>query len=794
MADQAPLFIPFPETETKEAQPSFISIPEPAKPTDTGLAGYQAAVEKYRPEASKQASEASAFETYMPRATQIPLVGPMYSRAISAASAALGQGEGGSFSERERNIYAGRQAYEEELRRRAGYGSLPARVAEGAAGIAATPIGGIAKPTQALIEKGVEKVAPYLPAGVSKILGKSAPTTGQVVESGIVGGGSSLAETKPGETAEEMRSRTALGTVIGAGAPVVAKGAMYAARPVANVVESIFAPNTAALRDVAARSGKEGAKPINVDLFSPEEFALRVGSSAPAKLTDVAGSKGLLEAAAARFGQDDPRVRAINTQLNDRIQNQSGFIGETIDRGFSARAGQPVVLDAVARRDASDALARANNAPLYKAAYSNPNAASISDSRIINFLNTNEGRAAYEWAENQAKMRASFNASGQGAPPVQNPFVISKNNQVELAPGNSGANLEFLDLVKRGTQVPRTTLQRSGDTTGLQTFDTQVREFTDLLKTTVPEYGAALSSAGKFIRGNNAFEAGENLYGLMVGPRGSGDLSRQAKNFQKFTADEKQLFREGFGTWLKENPTQAAALFKGGTPNTAEFKKIAKDLFGDVAFKEIDAGMRVARVSSLINAINAQPSLLDKIIPNSAAGLIGAGGGTAGAVSALRDQLPQIATHPITGLIATTAAIGTGANRVATTRKLDALLNMASSPDRDTAFKAAETLQKIAAGDTKLDKRLSLIENKLSTYLAQTHMLGPNVPGVGPTKFEERRQGRASGGKVSSSSIADRLITAAESAKRMSNKATEPLLRTSDESIARALEIANRHI
>lgn len=793
MAEPAPLFIPFPETEVKES-PSLIPIPEPATPTDPGLAGYQAAVEKYRPDASRRAAEASAFETYMPRATQIPFVGPLYSRAISAGSAALGQGEGETFSERERSIYARQQAYDEEMRRRAGYGSLPARVIEGAAGLVATPMGEIARPTQALIEKGLQKAAPYLPAGASSFLGKSAPMSGQVVESGLVGGASALAETKPGETAEEMASRAALGTVIGAGAPVVAKGAMYAARPVANVAESIFAPNTAALRDVASRSGKEGAKPINVDLFSPEEFSLRVGSSAPAKLTDVAGSKGLLEAAAARFGQDDPRVKAINSQLNDRLQNQSGFIGETIDRGFSARAGQPVVLDAVARRDASDALARANNAPLYNAAYSNPNAASISDNKIINFLNTNEGRLAYEWAENQAKMRSGFSVLGQAPSLVQNPFVISKNNQIELAPGASGASLEFLDLVKRGTQVPRNLLQRSGDTTGLQALDTQVKGFTQLLKDKVPEYGDALSSAGKFIRGNNAFEAGENLYGLMVGPRGSGDLRKQINNFAKFTPDEKQLYREGFGTWLKENPKQAAALFKGGTPDTAEFRRLTKNLLGDVAFKEIDAGMRVARVSSLINAINAQPSLLDKIIPNSAAGFIGTGGGTLGAVSALRDQLPQVATHPITGLIAATAAIGTGANRAATTRKLDALLNMASSPDRDTAFKAAETLQKIAAGDTKLDKRLSLIENKLSTYLAQTHMLEPNVPGVGPLGFEERRQGRATGGKVSSSSIADRLITAAESAKRMSNKATEPLLRTSDESIARALEIANRHI
>lgn len=793
MADQAPLFIPFPETETKEAQPSFISIPDPAKPTDTGLAGYQAAVEKYRPEASKQASEASAFETYMPRATQIPLVGPLYSRAISAASAALGQGEGETFSERERNIYAGRQAYEEELRRKAGYGSLPARVLEGGAGIYATPMGGIAKPTQALIEKGIEKAAPYLPAGVSKILGKSAPMTGQVVESGIVGGTSSLAETKPGETAEEMRSRTALGTVIGAGAPVVAKGAMYAASPFSKLAESIADPKTAALRDLAARAEKEGAKPVNVELFSPQEFALRVGSSAPPKLTDVAGSKGLLEAATARFGPDDPRVKAINEQLRERLENQSGFIGTTIDRGFSARAGQPVVLDAVARRDASDALARANNAPLYKAAYSNPSAASISDSRIINFLNTNEGRAAYEWAENQAKMRASFNASGQGAPPVQNPFVISKNNQVELAPGNSGANLEFLDLVKRGTQVPRTTLQRSGDTTGLQTFDTQVREFTDLLKTTVPEYGAALSSAGKFIRGNNAFEAGENLYGLMVGPRGSGDLKTQIKNFSNFTTDEKQLYREGFGTWLKENPKQAAALFKGGTPETKEFRRLTNNLLGDAAFKEIDAGMRVARVSSLIDAINAQPSLLQKMGVSPGTALVG-GTGAAGVLSNFSSQIPQAATHPLSTIVAGVTAVGLGANRVATTRKLEALLEMASSTDRGVAAKAAETLQQIAAGNTKFDKILGSIESKLSTYLAQTHMLEPNVPGVGPTKFEERRQGRASGGKVSSSSIADRLVIASESAKRMSNKATEPLLRTSDESIARALEIANRHI
>jgi hypothetical protein len=84
---------------------------------------------------------------------------------------------------------------------------------------------------------------------------------------------------------------------------------------------------------------------------------------------------------------------------------------------------------------------------------------------------------------------------------------------------------------------------------------------------------------------------------------------------------------------------------------------------------------------------------------------------------------------------------------------------------------------------------LGKYEVLLNDAATATYKAGPSI-----REEEEPRQGRATGGKVGSSSIADRLITAAESAKRMSNKATEPLLRTSDESIAKALEIANRHI
>ena len=58
----------------------------------------------------------------------------------------------------------------------------------------------------------------------------------------------------------------------------------------------------------------------------------------------------------------------------------------------------------------------------------------------------------------------------------------------------------------------------------------------------------------------------------------------------------------------------------------------------------------------------------------------------------------------------------------------------------------------------------------------------------------EDRAFRASGGRVDAKSIGARLVAAADRAKKEINKSTEPLLKSDDESIAKALEIANRHI
>jgi hypothetical protein len=133
--------------------------------------------------------------------------------------------------------------------------------------------------------------------------------------------------------------------------------------------------------------------------------------------------------------------------------------------------------------------------------------------------------------------------------------------------------------------------------------------------------------------------------------------------------------------------------------------------------------------------------------------------------------------------------VGEAAKKLALTaqeKKVATSLNkLLTNPNEATMRRISYMASQNPAVTTLLGK----YEVLLNDAATATYKAGPSM-----REDDQQRQGRASGGKVNSTSIADRLVIAAESAKRMSNKATEPLLRTSDESIARALEIANRHI
>jgi hypothetical protein len=72
-------------------------------------------------------------------------------------------------------------------------------------------------------------------------------------------------------------------------------------------------------------------------------------------------------------------------------------------------------------------------------------------------------------------------------------------------------------------------------------------------------------------------------------------------------------------------------------------------------------------------------------------------------------------------------------------------------------------------------------------------IIGRTIPQAGRAE-EIVRETRATGGRIGSDSKADKLVRAAEMAKKDISKGTEALLDQPDETITRALAVAKKHI
>ena len=782
--------------------PDVIELPSPATKESPGAAGFEARVQDYYPQASKEVFQKGpasvAGQTIASSLQNMPVVGPLGRMASTAFSTGvLGKGEGKDFGERYTNQYAYDEAVKRALEQQYPKSHIASEVGAGLTGALLTPELGISKAISGGITDATKSIAPKL----APYLEKFAPFVGKTVEAGTWGGLTALPEKKPGETLQETAERVGVGTLLGAAAPTVVAGAKKLFSPTIKIAESIIDPKTAVLRELQQNAQKSTKYKGSI---SPEEYARRWSQGEPAEISDIKGAAEKIGAAAAT--SSDNRLETLNDRLRNRFEKNSNQISNSVDNAF----GMPI--DAYNRRLQSDQLARSTNKPAYDAAYNHPDAQNIWNPTIQTTLNTKEGKLALDWAENEANKVSTSTRT----PPPENPFRVNDNGQVEFKPGKTGASLEFLDYVKRGLNNVYAEQSKAGGTTSFNTND-MIKNYTKSLTDTVKPYGDALSNSGKFIRGNNAFEAGTNLIDLLPvsgGNKTPGELTKQIAIFNKpapaagqpsigqyMTKDEKELFQQGVGAWVKENPSAAAAIFKGGTPEAYESQQVLKKVLGNQTYNQIDRSMQVTRTTELLREIKENPGLVRRLGLSPAGAGFGAGAIGTGAITAAQTYLPKvmemIQNNPlgmvgagITGLSGV-QAIG---SRLSAGRRMDALLDMASSSDPEVARNAANTITKLATGDDQWGKALQKIENTLSLALAQHHLSEPYVPGVGPTNMEKRREGRASGGRISTSSLGDKLVLAAERAKKENSKATEPLLNVNDESIAKALEIANRNL
>ncbi len=772
--------------EDEKPATGFEPLPgEPAK-EDKGISGFEARVREYKPQAHEEVYT-SPVKGRIPSWEAVPIIGPLAHTASSYGSAALGYGKGESISERAKDI----MAYD-EARRRAQqeiypYSAITGNVAGGLAASAVTP----ATAAGPLVQSALTKTGQYLGSKFGSLFPKAgeavsgavtktvAPMAGKMAEGTIQGGLSSLAERKPDETIGETAERTGTGMAFGAAAPVVVGGLFKGLGKVSDVAEGIISPKTAVAREIA-----EGAGPQRI-----AQYLQSLSRNEPVHIADIDEAKNLLNAAVARFGDQDQRVIAINNALKRRLENQSIYVDKQIDNAFGTR------IDPSEIRAQSDFLARSQNGPAYNAAYSQPQAQSIWNNDIAKFINTNEGRMAVERADNMARHEAYV----RGTVPPRNPFVADQNGNISLGPNNTGASLEFLDYVKRAMNgiagdIRSGKIASSNSRADARMVEESTRKFTQDLRNIVPEYGTALDGAGKYIRGNNAFEAAESFMNDLVGNK---SVSAQLNKFTSgsFSPREQDSFRKGIGTWIKENPEEASRIFAGNTRDTAKVQGILKGLLGPQAYNTIDAGMAVGRLSEMTNAIRANPSLLKKlnIGPTSTAGVVGGAAGLGIAGQEIVQKMISYASQSPKALAAAGIAGAVGAtNRLATGRKLGALLDLAA---QDTP-ESRKILLDAAMNSSSYRQALRTLEGLMTKSLAlQQEQYPSDMSPVGPAKYEERRFPRATGGRVKNHQTeADRLIRLAESHKKRINQQTEQILETPDDHVAQALEVANRHI
>jgi hypothetical protein len=347
----------------------------------------------------------------------------------------------------------------------------------------------------------------------------------------------------------------------------------------------------------------------------------------------------------------------------------------------------------------------------------------------------------------------------------------------------NGMPLEFWDAIKR--DLDNKILMLKDPITGASTNPEKTRLLNNqnqILKSTldnvVPEYATARGAAAEALGHTNAVDLGMGF----LTTSNEKKLNAMYNVFNKLPPEQKENAAYGlagaYRRMMETNPDAAFKLFTG--PKANEMQNRFRAIMGS------DADALIGR--TLQENLNRNIQSLRAPSGFSGSQFLPYATGAAGAVATLGETLlqPALWAGNPAAIASTLGFYGLGkAYNWKEARVASKVLELAQDPNR-----AAE-LAKLAASDPNARSFLE----KTATILARAGAGVESGRGQNePQQSAGGRIGRASGGSVLSSNKADRLIKAAESAKKAINSRTEVLLDQPDEKIASALAIAKRHI
>jgi hypothetical protein len=443
-----------------------------------------------------------------------------------------------------------------------------------------------------------------------------------------------------------------------------------------------------------------------------------------------------------------------------------------------------------------------------------PAAQNISANNFADLYMKPEFRKAVDDAMNvMANAKTSWGIQAQRSPIT----FTSKTTGEKFNPVDG--NLSFYDHVKRSLDEEinrvRSAISRAGDSpmaspTRLAYLEDIRNTLRDRLDAIVPAYKTTRNTAAETFRASNAVEAGYNFLaeGTKPGRKLVDEIARRdlIKAFNSFTPQEQFLFRTALYDRISALATDqntfnsfARSLAK---PNE-HFPQALRGVLGNAAFDRLRNRTMVenvmSNVSSIIDAANAasrNPSIFQQAF---------VGGGKLGALGASG----QVAVNLLNDLVILNQATGFSAAASGGAAALaGAVYNLMESGAKKEMSKVIVPL--MMSGDPKDLAKLQQImrtgagSETVADVMAKMQALaaatGRAVEGYDQSKAAQSGQAyggrvaRASGGRILHEDAADKLIRAAEIAKKGIGKQTEAILEKPDEHVVQALAVANRHI
>jgi hypothetical protein len=497
-------------------------------------------------------------------------------------------------------------------------------------------------------------------------------------------------------------------------------------------------------------------------------------------VVELQGAREPIAGAMARR-PESPEGNAIQQQILDNQANANHNFRVAMD---DITGGENNVFRA--RQEARDAAGLSGE---YNALYRNPNGNFIWDNELESLFHDDAALAAMR--------RASAAVSREsGGVRHEFPFAQGQDGTWHISQtGSHDPNIQFWDYTLRELRNAADRPENLGHTANSlnQLVDRLRGKLGSTQQGGLDEFGELLARGSKYFRGNDAFDDGLGFFNLANTRRNQADVEafdRQMDIFNnKYSEVERNNFRTALSNLMIENVDSASSVF---ARNDNVFFDRMRQVFGEDQFNQIRNSMDSYNIVKNVRGINPGNS---------------GGGNTSFLNSILKGVVGGVAPY-----VANIATPMTAATLGAVVTAVDRLTNMAGNV-------AANRLLRLAASnDPNSVRRIIELANErpeyarvlreMSPYLQTiTHATTPResefvsrgsepLPRIPETVVTAPRPTRASGGRITSHhrAKAQALINAADRAKKAHNGNTKPILDMPDETVAKALSLADQAI